>query len=91
MTNNYTFYLNLRFKLDDKRLEWICDTIHSSFRVIDMSGGVLNQFPPIRHICPNKSGFKPLVNLLKPLLDFINVTLSNSKKFKISITNSSLF
>lgn len=62
-----------RFELDDKKLEWVMETIHKSFRVIDMSGGVLNQFPPIRYVLPDKSGFAPLLNLLSPLWKFLQV------------------
>lgn len=49
--------------------------IHESFRVIDMSGGVVNQFPFIRLLAPDLSGYRPLVNTLKPLWRFIKVCL----------------
>lgn len=47
--------------------------IHDSFRVIDMSGGILNQFPFVRYIFPNLSGYKPLINTLSPLWAFLKV------------------
>lgn len=47
--------------------------IHDSFRVIDMSGGILNQFPFVRYIAPNLSGYKPLINTLSPLWAFLKV------------------
>ncbi|XP_055631206.1 methyl farnesoate epoxidase-like [Toxorhynchites rutilus septentrionalis] len=71
----WTLIAGKRFHLGDKRLEWITGTIHKSFRVIDMSGGVLNQLPCVRYICPVKSGFAPLVRLLKPLWDFLENTI----------------
>ncbi|XP_055531617.1 methyl farnesoate epoxidase-like [Wyeomyia smithii] len=72
----WTLIAGKRFHLSDKRLEWITETIHKSFRVIDMSGGVLNQFPSFRHVFPVLSGFTPLVNLLKPLWEFLNDTIN---------------
>ncbi|XP_058835271.1 methyl farnesoate epoxidase-like [Topomyia yanbarensis] len=71
----WTLIAGKRFHLGDKRLEWITSTIHKSFRVIDMSGGVLNQFPCVRHIFPIGSGFAPLVNLLSPLWEFLDDTI----------------
>lgn len=47
--------------------------IHDSFRVIDMSGGILNQFPFVRYIAPTLSGYKPLINTLSPLWAFLKV------------------
>ncbi|XP_053688047.1 methyl farnesoate epoxidase-like [Sabethes cyaneus] len=73
----WTLIAGKRFHLNDKRLEWITETIHKSFRVIDMSGGVLNQFPSVRHVCPVRSGFSPLVNLLRPLWEFLNDTIGH--------------
>ncbi|XP_055609285.1 methyl farnesoate epoxidase-like [Uranotaenia lowii] len=71
----WTLIAGKRFHLGDKRLEWITETIHQSFRVIDMSGGILNQLPWVRHLFPVKSGFLPLVNLLKPLWEFLKDTI----------------
>ncbi|XP_021697821.1 methyl farnesoate epoxidase [Aedes aegypti] len=73
----WTLIAGKRFDLDDKKLEWIMETIHKSFRVIDMSGGVLNQFPPIRYVLPDKSGFAPLLNLLRPLWTFLQGTIKS--------------
>ncbi|XP_062550244.1 methyl farnesoate epoxidase-like [Armigeres subalbatus] len=75
----WTLIAGQRFHLDDKKLEWISETIHKSFRVIDMSGGVLNQFPPIRYLLPERSGFAPLLNLLSPLWTFLQDTIKSIK------------
>lgn len=62
-----------RFELDDERLISLMKTIHKSFRIIDMSGGILNQFPSIRHIMPDKCGYRPLVQTMEPLWNFLKV------------------
>lgn len=52
--------------------------IHECFRVIDMSGGLLNLIPWIRHLAPNLSGYSRLVSAHKPLWKFIEVKSPNS-------------
>lgn len=64
---------SFRFALEDERLTMLLKMIHDSFRVIDMSGGILNQFPFIRHIAPNSCGYRPLINTLSPLWAFLKV------------------
>lgn len=66
--------------MDDARLPQILKMIHQSFRVIDMSGGVINQFPFIRLVAPDLSGYRPLVNTLKPLWRFIKETIIDVKR-----------
>lgn len=53
--------------------------IHDSFRVIDMSGGVLNQFPLVRYIAPDACGYRPLLNTLRPLWDFLKEVIEDIK------------
>ncbi|XP_037035613.1 methyl farnesoate epoxidase-like [Bradysia coprophila] len=68
-----------RFSLEDERLSMLLKMIHDSFRVIDMSGGILNQFPFVRYIAPNGSGYKPLVNTLSPLWAFLKEVVIETK------------
>lgn len=67
----------IRFEFDDERLQKLLHMIHECFRVIDMSGGLLNLVPWIRHLAPNLCGYRPLVNAHKPLWKFIEVKLSS--------------
>lgn len=53
--------------------------IHDSFRVIDMSGGVLNQFPLVRYIAPDACGYRPLINTLRPLWGFLKEVIEDIK------------
>lgn len=45
--------------------------IHECFRVIDMTGGILNLFPMIRYIAPVLSGYQPLLDVHKPIWNFL--------------------
>lgn len=53
--------------------------IHECFRVVDMTGGILNLFPLIRHFLPTQSGYKPLLNAHKPLWSFLQEVVNESK------------
>lgn len=63
-----------RFDLYDARLGKLIKLIHDSFRVIDMTGGVLNQFPFVRHLAPEMCGYQPLLRTLRPLWEFLMVS-----------------
>lgn len=67
----WTLLAGQRFELDDERLSILTEMIHKSFRIADMSGGLLNLFPWLRFIMPEKSGYLPLLNSLKPLWKFL--------------------
>lgn len=60
-----------RFELSDVRLNRLMAMIHKSFRVLDMSGGILLQIPLMRFIFPELSGYKALVENSTPLWDFL--------------------
>ena len=62
-----------RFDLEDTRLQILMQSIHESFRVIDMTGGILNIFPFIRHFMPDISKYRPLLKTLQPLWTFLEV------------------
>lgn len=69
-----------RFKLDDQQLIMLMETIHKSFQVIDMSGGILSQLPWLRFIAPEKTGYHPLIETLKPLWEFLNKNIEEVMK-----------
>lgn len=62
-----------RYEIDDQRLIDLMAAIHKSFTIVDMSGGVLSHWPFVRHLFPDKSGFRPLVETVRPLWDFLKV------------------
>jgi methyl farnesoate epoxidase/farnesoate epoxidase len=64
-----------RFDLEDEQLTCLMKTVHNSFRIIDMSGGILNQFPAVRFVMPDKSGYRPLIKTLEPLWKFLKVRI----------------
>ncbi|XP_063701883.1 methyl farnesoate epoxidase-like [Culicoides brevitarsis] len=75
----WAFLSGSRFELDDERLPELTKMIHDSFRVIDMSGGLLNLWPSIRYFLPEKSGYKPLLRTLEPLWAFLQKTIDAAK------------
>lgn len=53
--------------------------IHECFRIIDMTGGILNLFPWLRFIVPNLSGYKPLVDAHSPIWTFLREVVDETK------------
>lgn len=71
---------NERFELDDERLINLVAAVHKNFQVVDMSGGILNLFPWIRHIMPVASGYRELVDTMKPIWDILSEEIEKVKK-----------
>lgn len=65
-----------RFELDDSRARQILKHIHTSFRLQDMSGGILNQMPFLRFLAPELTSFNKLRLVLQGLITFIKVNFS---------------
>ncbi|CAG9088077.1 unnamed protein product [Plutella xylostella] len=60
-----------RYDLKDDRLRKICYLIKRSFKVVDMSGGIINFFPYLRHIIPGYTGYRELKELHHSMYMFI--------------------
>ncbi|XP_031618139.1 methyl farnesoate epoxidase-like [Contarinia nasturtii] len=75
----WTLVAGYRFEYDDERLQNLLKMIHECFRVVDMTGGILNLFPLIRHFFPIRSGYKPLLNAHKPLWSFLQEVVNETK------------
>lgn len=58
--------------------------IHECFRVVDMTGGILNLFPWVRHFVPTLSGYKPLVDAHKPIWSFLREVVNETKAKSLS-------
>lgn len=71
----WTILRGERFDLNDKKLQRLMEMVHRSFKVIDMSGGVLGQMPWIRFIAPYRSGYQTLIDTMTPLWKFLEETI----------------
>lgn len=71
-----------RFTLDDDRLIKLLKIIHDAFRLTDISGGILNQLPFLRHVAPEASGYLAHVDILRRIKDFLEVNLLNFSSFE---------
>ncbi|KAJ9585265.1 hypothetical protein L9F63_002965, partial [Diploptera punctata] len=69
-----------RFDLDDQRLVDLLDIVHKCFRMIDPSGGLLNQMPPLRFIAPRHSGYTNLMTHLNRIWNFLRVSIYDHRK-----------
>lgn len=85
----WAFISGKRFSLDDERLPELHKMIHDGFKVIDMSGGILNLFPAIRYVFPEMSGYRPLLRVLQPLWNFLTNTINEIKEENLCTENKS--
>ncbi|KAJ8922282.1 hypothetical protein NQ315_004221 [Exocentrus adspersus] len=69
-----------RFDIEDKRLRELLQIIHDAFRLVDMSGGLINQMPFLRHIAPNACGYNKIMNILNRMWTFLEETISEHRK-----------
>ncbi|XP_065360010.1 probable cytochrome P450 305a1 [Calliphora vicina] len=68
-----------RFKRDDKRLVKLLDLMNRRSKVFDMSGGVLTQFPFLRFVAPDKTGYNLIRQLNNELFQFFMETIDEHK------------
>lgn len=79
LNNVWALLSGYRFHLEDTRLHKLLKMVHESFRILDMSGGLLNHFPFIRHIAPEKSGYKRLVETVQPIWELLDECIEDIK------------
>lgn len=59
-----------RFERGDKRMARLLDMMGRRSKVFDMSGGLLTQFPWLRFVAPNKTGYNLIRKLNKEMYNF---------------------
>lgn len=87
--NDSNLSLYYRFPLEDRRLQKLLFLIHECFRVVDMTGGILNLLPCVRYFAPDSSGYRPLINAHKPLWSFLKVFCIRQSIFELLLHNIS--
>lgn len=68
-----------RFKRDDKRLLKLLDLMNRRSKVFDMAGGVLTQFPWLRFVAPDKTGYNLIRQFNGELHNFFMETIDEHK------------
>ncbi|XP_072161223.1 probable cytochrome P450 305a1 isoform X2 [Bemisia tabaci] len=67
----WTVVAGTRFSLDDPKLGRLLELMNSRSKAFDFSGGLLNRFPWMRFLAPDKSGYKLISNLNSELRNFL--------------------
>ncbi|CAI6352811.1 unnamed protein product [Macrosiphum euphorbiae] len=75
----WTMLAGQRFELNDSRLTRLMELVHVSFRMLDMSGGILNQMPFIRFLAPNSSGYEHIKQILNEFYAFLKESVEEHK------------
>ncbi|XP_025207305.1 methyl farnesoate epoxidase-like [Melanaphis sacchari] len=68
-----------RFALNDYKLARLMELVHISFRMLDMSGGTLNQMPFLRFFAPESSGYKHIKQILIEFYTFLKESIEEHK------------
>ncbi|XP_030764527.1 methyl farnesoate epoxidase-like [Sitophilus oryzae] len=68
-----------RFDNDDKRLHKLLDMIRECFKIVDISGGIINQIPFLRYIAPSASGYNQIMSMLTNMWTFLGETIDDHK------------
>ncbi|XP_050671896.1 farnesoate epoxidase-like isoform X2 [Leptidea sinapis] len=68
-----------RYDLKDGKLRRLCDLITRSFKVVNMSGGLLTFMPFLRHVIPNLIGYNELRAIHNGIYKFISETIDYHK------------
>ncbi|XP_037940256.1 probable cytochrome P450 305a1 [Teleopsis dalmanni] len=69
-----------RIERNDKRLVKLLDLLNRRSKVFDLCGGMLTQFPWLRHIAPDKSGYNLVRQMNEELHHFFMETIEEHKK-----------
>ncbi|KAI8426385.1 hypothetical protein MSG28_005232 [Choristoneura fumiferana] len=64
-----------RYDLKDVRAKQLCTLIKRCFKVVDMSGGILNFMPFLRYIIPGPIGYTEMMEIHDILYKFIRETI----------------
>ncbi|XP_044756274.1 methyl farnesoate epoxidase-like [Coccinella septempunctata] len=75
----WTMIAGERFDLEDVKLKQLMGIIHDAFRMLDMSGGVLNQIPLLRYLAPKSSGYREIMEVMQGLWNFLEDTVKDHK------------
>ncbi|XP_050428296.1 methyl farnesoate epoxidase-like [Adelges cooleyi] len=75
----WTMLAGQRFNLYDAKLAKLMELVHVSFRMLDMSGGILNQMPFIRYLAPKCSGYRDIEHILNEFYSFLRGSVEEHK------------
>lgn len=66
-----------RLERSDTRLRRLLELMNCRARAFDMAGGSLNQFPFLRFVAPEKTGYNLLTRLNQELREFLMVHVAD--------------
>ncbi|XP_071445902.1 methyl farnesoate epoxidase isoform X2 [Hetaerina americana] len=69
-----------RFSSNDPKLDSLLKLLRTRSRAFDMAGGMLSQFPWLRHIAPKASGYTLLLDVNARMKEFLMETIEKHKE-----------
>ncbi|CAB0003289.1 unnamed protein product, partial [Nesidiocoris tenuis] len=64
---------SIRYSYEDQELKKLQNLLTELFANIDMVGTLFSQFPFLRHVAPEASGYKQFINIHQKVWHFLKV------------------
>lgn len=71
----WSMLAGIRYSPEDKELKKIQSLLTELFANIDMVGALFSQFPILRYVAPEMSGYKSFVSIHQKVWKFLRVSL----------------
>ncbi|XP_065199572.1 probable cytochrome P450 303a1 [Planococcus citri] len=75
----WSMLASIRYSPEDRELKSLQSLLTELFANIDMVGALFSQFPFLRYVAPEKSGYKSFVNIHEKVWKFLKAELDNHK------------
>lgn len=72
---------SIRYSYEDQELKRLQNLLTELFANIDMVGTLFSQFPILRHVAPEASGYKQFINIHQKVWTFLKVSFSGVVTF----------
>lgn len=73
----WSMLAGIRYSPDDQELKQLQSLLTELFAHIDMVGALFSQFPFLRYVAPEKSGYKQFVSIHQQVWRFLRVIISD--------------
>ncbi|XP_050311649.1 uncharacterized protein LOC126747190 [Anthonomus grandis grandis] len=70
----------VRFDVNDARLTELLHILHDCFRIVDISGGLINQMPILRFVAPDATGYNQFLDVLNRMWTFLQETIEEHRR-----------
>jgi len=74
----WSMLASIRYSPEDRELKSLQELLTELFANIDMVGALFSQFPFLRYVAPEKSGYKQFVSIHERVWKFLKVSMTET-------------